>query len=527
VLFLLTKIHQISRADVARHTPTMSNQTPLQPPQSAITPAASSLSQAARSAASTAAAAFTGAVSNAQSIVTSLNFSSPAYRGANRPLWQKRSCCCSNPELCKKLMWEWSMLGEDYAHMLEYAAIPPLKTGEKVTTQNEHANGYHKVCVLHLHGRDKQINDEFATNDHKVFIAPHHFKPCLRGALARSTKEKSNIKKFRCSKQEAKDALLTAADLCKVRAKGDNVQIYYISPNNINFDDIKHELSEAKAKARIKLDAANASSKKKKLGSNTSAAVAPRRVDFTSPSATSSVEEKLRTKYNQPTSINVSRTGKRSPIERDFDNMCNEFKETPEKYVLEMNELKQQLAKMEKELEDVKVTKNKEVAELQLENEELRKEFEKQIRTTGLTRKSILSPEWHNKNPHMSNYLVGFEKWDHFKSFAKAVFAVDVDITGESKIQPFEKVCMCAMMIRRAFRRPSLGGIYDRTPAAITGYLQEWIPIFGLVGWWLSELSFEKTHNFIDEETARELKTKYIYPDGTVVDFSEIESKLS
>ena len=109
----------------------MSNQTPRQPPQSAITPAASSLSQAARAAVSTAGAAFTGAVSNGQSIVATLNFASPAYRGANRALWQKRSCCCSTPELCKELMWEWSMLGEHYSHMKldNHTLLPTYHTG--------------------------------------------------------------------------------------------------------------------------------------------------------------------------------------------------------------------------------------------------------------------------------------------------------------------------------------------------------------------------------------------------------------
>lgn len=399
-------------------------------------------------------------------------------------------------------MWEWSKLGEDYSHMLDYVTLPPFKTGDNITPQNEHSNGYHKICVLHLHGREKMIRDEFASNKNKVYIAPHHFKPCLRGALVRSTQEKSYIKKYRCSKQEAKDALLTAADMCKLRAKGDNDHIFYLAPNNINFDDIKHELSEAKVKTRIRIDALNASSKKKKLSSDTSAAVAPRQVDSTT---------------------SVVRTGKRSPIERDFDNMCNVLKETPAKHVLEMNELKQQLADMEKELNDVKEAKDKEIAELKRQNEEQRIEFEKQISTTGLTRQSLLSPEWHKKYPHMLNYLVGFEKWDHFKSFARAAFDVDVDITGTKyNIQPFEKVCMCAMMIRRAYRRPTLGGIYGRTPAAITGYLKEWIPIFGQVGWYLSELSMEKTHNFFDEATARQLKTKYIYEDGTVVDFSQI-----
>ena len=264
----------------------MSNQTPHQPSQSAITPTASSLSQAAHAAVSTA-LAFTGTASTAQSILTSLNnVASPSYRGANRPTWQKRSCCCSHPKLCKELMWEWSKLGTDYSHMLDYMTLPALKVGEKITPQNEHSNGYHTLCVLHLHGHDTKIREEFASVNDRLFIAPHHFKPCLRAALARSTQEKSNLKKYRCSMQEAKDALLTAADVCKIRGKGDTDPkvYYYLAPNNNNFDDIKHELAEAKAKARMELDAVNTSSKKKKLGSDTTSAPGTsRQVHSTSP----------------------------------------------------------------------------------------------------------------------------------------------------------------------------------------------------------------------------------------------------
>ena len=273
-------------------------------------------------------------------------------------------------------MWEWSKLGTDYSHMLDYMTLPALKVGEKITPQNEHSNGYHTLCVLHLHGHDTKIREEFASVNDRLFIAPHHFKPCLRAALARSTQEKSNLKKYRCSMQEAKDALLTAADVCKIRGKGDTDPkvYYYLAPNNNNFDDIKHELAEAKAKARMELDAVNTSSKKKKLGSDTtSAPLTSRQVDSTSPTTTSSIKKKPRAKYNQP----VARTRKRSPMERDFDNMCQMFKENPAKYVLERKELKQQVAELEKELKDVKAANSKEIAELRRENEELRKEIEK------------------------------------------------------------------------------------------------------------------------------------------------------
>ena len=153
--------------------------------------------------------------------------------------------------------------------------------------------------------------------------------------------------------------------------------------------------------------------------------------------------------------------------------------------------------------------------------EKMKLEFEKDVSMSGLTRRSILSSNWHAKYDYMSNHLFGFEKWDHFKCFVQCAFGVSVDVDGKGPIKPFEMICMCAMVARRAYRRPSLAGIYCRTPTSITAYLQKWMPVFGRVGQNLSELPMEKTHNFITEATAKEWKTLYIYPDGTVVDFAD------
>ena len=153
--------------------------------------------------------------------------------------------------------------------------------------------------------------------------------------------------------------------------------------------------------------------------------------------------------------------------------------------------------------------------------EEMRLEFQKDICMSGLTRRSILSSDWHAKYDYMSNHLFGFEKWEYFKCFVRCTFNVDVDVIGTDTIIPFEMICMCAMVVRRAYRRPSLAGIYNRSPSTITKYLKKWMPVFGLVGHNLSELPMEKTHNFITEATAKEWGTLYIYPDGTVVDFAD------
>jgi hypothetical protein len=187
-----------------------------------------------------------------------------------------------------------------------------------------------------------------------------------------------------------------------------------------------------------------------------------------------------------------------------------------------MDKMSERLDSMELTLHNLTLEREQMQQTHQQELEKLQTEFDNEINMCGLTRRTLISDKWHEKNHHMSNYLFGFEKWEYFKVFVECAFCVNVNVKGKGKIMPFEKVCMVAMMARRAYCCPSHGGIYNRTPSAITGYLKEWVPVFGRVGQYLSELSLEKTHNFIDEETAREWKVKYIYPDGTVVDFANL-----
>jgi len=154
----------------------------------------------------------------------------------------------------------------------------------------------------------------------------------------------------------------------------------------------------------------------------------------------------------------------------------------------------------------------------------MEKEFEAQIKSTGMNRKLLLNDEWHNKYYWMSNFLFGFEKFAYFKSFVEHVFVdcdIDVNVNGDGRISKFEKVCIVAMQARRAFWRPYFSGMYGRTPKAITGYLQEWVSICAKIGHCISELPLEKTHNFFVEEMAKEYKTQYIRSDGTVNEYEK------
>lgn len=419
-------------------------------------------------------------------------------------------CACGNSE-CRQIMWEWSQLGPEYSHMVEYSYIPAKS--KKTTPLGLHKNGYHDVCLRHLLGGSnsttKETKEWHGEKTYSFPVAKHHWKPCLRDAVERSKATKSYLDKYRCSTQEGRGAGLTDRDKCTISGTLTD-QVYYLAPNNVDFADIRHELKEAKKLLQIK-QAAVASSipaPKKKTASSTASSAAP---------------------PANPSAPREPEGGRRSPTEREWEQKCRDIANTPQKYALQIQELTKQLEATCLELEEVKKSSREEIDARQKVIDGLRAEYQDKVSTTGLTRKALLSSKWHKKNSHMANYLVGFEKWSEFKAFIKRAFILwDVDVNIDhsevnetTPITDFEKICICVMMARRAFRRPTLGAIYDRTPSAITGYTKQWVPQLGLVSHFLSELRMEKIHYVLTEEQAKEYKTLYIYSGGRVVDFSK------
>ena len=97
-----------------------------QPTQAAHAPTASALASAASVTVSAAVAVRSGAQSIANFAGTKLSFMNPPTRKPKHPDWTTRSCICNRQSECKKIMREWEKLGADYAHMLDYAFIPPI-----------------------------------------------------------------------------------------------------------------------------------------------------------------------------------------------------------------------------------------------------------------------------------------------------------------------------------------------------------------------------------------------------------------
>ena len=349
--------------------------------------------------------------------------------------------------------------------MVCYVPIPALsQSTRKATDLVLHKRHYREMALLHLIGRNKELKEMYDKRADPLHVALHHFKPPMREAVRRSVAENNSLNKFRCTKDEAQLSGLTSVDLCKVPCKLNQDLIYYLIPNNINFDDIKHELKEAKRRYNMTLSAATMPSSKRKRtsGSFTNDEPTPQTVDEPRRAPTA-LKVNLYEKFYPPP------PNKRSPEERAFDDTCREIAATPQKYALQLEQMTQQISDMKLTVERLVAEKEEEKAKHKREVEELREEFKRQIRTTGLNRMSIVSTEWHNKYHWMSNYLFGFEKWEYFKHFIHRVFDVNVEITGDEKhIQPFEKICMCAMFVRRAHRRPTFSGIYGRAPSSIT-----------------------------------------------------------
>jgi hypothetical protein len=138
---------------------------------------------------------------------TRLDFISPPASRV-REVWEKRGCCCTNSELCKKLMHEWAALGEEYRHMLDWYYIPQRTA--KTTNTGTHVNGYHDGCLRHLIGEGinakeaKETKQWHSNKTRSIAVAVHHFKPCLRDAVQKSRNHSKMLMKHRCSRDEGR-----------------------------------------------------------------------------------------------------------------------------------------------------------------------------------------------------------------------------------------------------------------------------------------------------------------------------------
>jgi hypothetical protein len=275
-------------------------------------------------------------------------------------------------------MHEWAALGEEYRHMLDWYYIPQRTA--KTTNTGTHVNGYHDGCLRHLIGEGinakeaKETKQWHSNKTRSIAVAVHHFKPCLRDAVQKSRNHSKMLMKHRCSRDEGRQAGLTQIDLCKVPLNNSPDQVYYLIPNNINFDDIKHEIEEAKVSSQNKLLASTIPSTKKKQKAELPGGFGGKALEAIG--IPNQSEQRKRT----------------SPTERNFEMLCRDVVKFPQKYVNRLLELEKELEEANELLKKLSLEKEQHISKLVKENEVMRAEFEEKVRMTGLSRLSILSP---------------------------------------------------------------------------------------------------------------------------------------
>ncbi|KAL9189892.1 hypothetical protein ACHAXT_009567 [Thalassiosira profunda] len=315
-----------------------------------------------------------------------------------------KACACKN-STCRDIMWEWASLGEEYRGMVDYGYIPGRT--KKTTPLGQHVNGYHDGSLLHLLGRDSVAGDvkkDLSSQSHTLAVAMHHWKVCLRDDVRKSKATSVVIDKYRTSIDAGKEAGLTPNDLCSIKGN-DGAPSYYCFPTVVDFKAIKFELNEAKKQNAITARARSAAGAKKPA--RTTESTTPACGGFALGSFGVGLQTPASASYVPP---------RRSPVEREHEQRVRDAADNPEKMVVELEEWKKKHEALQKAYEEMKEGRARDKEAFEKKEKEMKEEFERQIQSTGLSRFTLLSAEWHKKYHWMSNFLVGFEKWKYFKA---------------------------------------------------------------------------------------------------------------
>ena len=151
----------------------------------------------------------------------------------------------------------------------------------------------------------------------------------------------------------------------------------------------------------------------------------------------------------------------------------------------------------------------KDSAEARAASERLQRQLD-HVKSSGLSRASIWSDQFHARRKDAAKFLWGFRTWEETKEYVGAFFpelSVEWGNTPEAHLTAFEKCLLARMRIHRAFEFEALASIFDRTVGSIQAYVDEWIPRWGEAGQDLSILELDKTWDPI---------TISVEPDGTI-----------
>lgn len=202
---------------------------------------------------------------------------------------------------------------------------------------------------------------------------------------------------------------------------------------------------------------------------------------------------------------------KKSRIGVDERLLQKETKEDPNKTVKKclnldekVGELAKQLMLEKKESDERELHK---ITDAKALTSRAAHEFEQFILNRGgLCRENITSDDWHDKHPEQANHLFGFRNWKETKAYVWSMFpeimksrevpkGVEKAIhQQDNDVSEFEKCLLAKMRIHRGYPEKTLGAMYNRSEAAISRYLSEWVPQWGEAGEHLSILDITEEY---------------------------------
>lgn len=381
---------------------------------------------------------------------------------------QVKNCICTNPKECRGIMWRHAKIGNQKMFYVSLPGIPkPPQEGRKVTKTAIHANGYRRRSFQHLYGVG---NGDVDITRSKLFVAFHHYHKEYRDILRESSRDGMKMHKWKVPLEIGKkcDPPLTDADLIE---GGD---AFFAVPILSNLDSAYAEIAAEETEYNERLRVMH-------------------------PKFVGEAEA-------EPVLV----PGRKSPKERRIDIKEKDAKLNPRAAALRMQDLEDEIDMLRaevKKLKEAAVESDKyHKADLEMQNEIITT----QLMSTGLTRLSILSNNYHEDKPWLSKYLFG-KTWKQHLGIAEVVFEVKpTAVTLGSPITEFEKYCICAMIARRGYTQNTAAAIYDVDRSRISRYMKNWMPKLGTAGGDCSELDLVMNHNVFSIDYCKENNLPYM-----------------
>lgn len=393
------------------------------------------------------------------------------------------TCSCPNPKECRAIMWRHAKIGNSE---MFYASIPgetKVKEGKELSKTAKHVTSYRKRIFHHLYGYG---NRDVECTKRNMYVAFHHYPNYpkeYRQTLRDASKISRKMFKWRVPIEIGRQCNppLTDADLCDVpNLEGECGTSFFAVPILSNLGSAYAEIAEKERE----------------------------------------YNERLRALHPRLDKEPVAIPGRKSPKERQIDIKENDAKANPRAVALRLQDCEDEIDALRAEIKKLELAakdnEQRHAADLEEQNEI----FTTQLMSSGLTRLSMLSNNYHNDKPWLSKYLFG-RPWKQHVDLAKALFDVEpTTVTLDGTITEFEKYCICSMITRRVYTQHTAAAIYNVDRSTISRYMKKWMPKLGEAGGWCSELDLVMNHNLFSIDYCKENNLPYIDEDGVAQNLS-------